>query len=120
MVHQNASKNPADLGGLCLASSGRALWGASQVEVNGSHEGAVAPVGEGRDHQARAVAKILIPVLDLSIHHANGYGRLSWLVRQILQGMQGMYQAMRIAIEDDLSLKAEIYTPVCPCGGSII
>ena len=59
------------LGGLSLSCSSRALGGPPKSHVDGTHEGAVAPVRERSNDEAGTVAQVLVTVLDLGIHDAH-------------------------------------------------
>ena len=74
----------ADLGGLSFASACWALRCTPQVQVNGTHESAVAAVSQGGHHQPHAVAQVLIPILHLSVHHAHRDRECLWVIVQIL------------------------------------
>lgn len=74
----------ACLGGFSLASACGPFRGTPQVEVDGSHEGTVAAVSQGCDHQASAVTQVLIPVLHLCIHHAHRDGQRLRVIVQVL------------------------------------
>lgn len=74
----------ACLGGFSLASACRPFRGTPQVQVDGSHQGAVAAVSQGCDHQASAVTQVLVPVLHLSVHHAHRDGQRLRVIVQIL------------------------------------
>ncbi len=65
----------ACLGGLSLASTSGAFWGTTQVEVNCSHESAIAPISKRCDHQPGAVTQVFIPILHLCIHHTHWDGQ---------------------------------------------
>ena len=52
---------------LRLPCARRALGAAAIVEVEGAHQGAVAAVREGRDHQALAVAQVLEAVVERGV-----------------------------------------------------
>lgn len=72
------------LGGFSFASAGRTLRSPTQVQMDGTHEGAVAAVSQGRHHQASAVPQVLIPILHLSIHHAHWDAQVLRVIVEIL------------------------------------
>ena len=74
------------LGSFSFASAGRALRSTTQVEVDSTHECAVAAVSERRHHQAGAVPKVLIPILHLGIHHAHWNCQILGVIVQVLAG----------------------------------
>ena len=92
-----ASSRP-HLGGFSFASAGRTLRGATQVQVNGTHEGAVAAVCQGRHHQSSAVPQVLIPVLYLSVHHAHWDAQVVRVIVQVLAAAQTVRQDKHIKV----------------------
>lgn len=80
------------LGGFSFASAGRTLRSPTQVEMNGTHEGAVASVCQGRHHQPSAVAQVLIPILHLSIHHTHWDAQVLRVIVHILAAVQFVRQ----------------------------
>lgn len=60
--------------------------------MDGTHEGAVAAVGQGRHYQAGAVAQVLVPILHLSIHHAHWDAQVLRVVVQVLAAVQTVRQ----------------------------
>lgn len=82
----------AYLGGFGFTGAGRALRSPTQVQMDGTHEGAVAAVSQGRHHQAGAVAQVLVPILHLSIHHAHRDAQVLRVTVQVLAAGQTVRQ----------------------------
>ena len=57
------------LGRLGLARAGGALGRATEGELDGAHQGAIAPVSQGRYHESERVAQVLPAVLDVRGDH---------------------------------------------------
>ena len=66
-VDHHTERPPKVLGGLCLACSRRTSWSAPHHQVETLGQSDVASVGQRRDHQARGVAKVLVPVAELCV-----------------------------------------------------
>ena len=56
------------LNSFSLSGAGRSSRCSSELEVEGSSEGQVTPVCEGRDHQTARVPEVLVAVHKLGIH----------------------------------------------------